>query len=150
MPGHAESCESSRLFTEVLQLCVLHSSFHSPVYLLLPPHSTSHTCKRLTLRYSVQNVGSKYQAIPKDSTFCCSVVQLCPTCKELECSMDTEPQASLSIDNSWSPHKPMPIESVMPSNHLTLCHPLLLPPSIFPSIRVFSNESGLCNRWQKY
>ena len=53
------------------------------------------------------------------------------------------PQASLSITNSWSLLKFMSIESVMPSNHLILCHPLLLPPSIFPSIRVFSNESVL-------
>ena len=59
-------------------------------------------------------------------------------------------QASLSITNSWSLLKPMSIESVMPSNHLILCHPLLLPPSIFPSIRVFSNESVLHNRWPKY
>ena len=44
----------------------------------------------------------------------------------------------------------MPIESVIPSNHLILCHPILLPPSIFPSIKVFSNESVLCNRWPKY
>ena len=51
-------------------------------------------------------------------------------------------QASLSITNSWSPPKPMSIESVMPSSHLILCCPLLLLPSIFPSIRVFSNESG--------
>ena len=50
-------------------------------------------------------------------------------------------QASLSFINSWSLLKPMSIESVMPSNHLILCHPLLLLPSIFPSIRVFSNES---------
>jgi len=50
-------------------------------------------------------------------------------------------QASLAITNSWSLLKIMPIEPVMPSNHLILCHPLLLPPSIFPSIRVFSNES---------
>ena len=49
-------------------------------------------------------------------------------------------QTSLSITNSWSLLKLMPIESVMPSSHLILCHPLLLPPSIFPSIRVFSNE----------
>ena len=49
-------------------------------------------------------------------------------------------QASLSITNSWSPPKPMSTESVMPSNHLILCHPLLLLPSIFPSVRVFSNE----------
>ena len=59
-------------------------------------------------------------------------------------------QASLSITNSQSLLKLMSIESVMPSNHLVLCHPLLLPPSIFPSIRVFSNESVLCIRWPKY
>ena len=59
-------------------------------------------------------------------------------------------QASLSITNSWSLLKLMSIESVMSSNHLILCRPLLLPPSIFPSIRVFSNESILGIRWQKY
>ena len=59
-------------------------------------------------------------------------------------------QASLSITNSRSLLKLMPIESVMPSNHLILCHPLLLLTSIFPSIRVFSNESVLCTRWPKY
>ena len=59
-------------------------------------------------------------------------------------------QASLSITNSQTPPKPMSIESVMPSNHLILCHPLLLLPSIFPSIRVFSNESALRIRWPKY
>ena len=59
-------------------------------------------------------------------------------------------QASLSITNSQMPAKPMSIESVMPSNHLILCHPLLLLPSIFPSIRVFSNELALCIRWPKY
>ena len=59
-------------------------------------------------------------------------------------------QASLSITNSWSPPKPMSIESVMPSSHFILCYPLLLLPSIFPSIRVFSNESTLRIRWPKY
>ena len=59
-------------------------------------------------------------------------------------------QASLSITNSWSLLKLMSIESVMPSNHLILCRPLLLLPSIFPSIRVFSNESALHIRWPKY
>ena len=59
-------------------------------------------------------------------------------------------QASLSITNSQSLLKLMSIESVMPSNHLILCQPLLLPPSIFPSIRVFSNESVLPIRWPKY
>ena len=59
-------------------------------------------------------------------------------------------QASLSITNSWSLLKLMPIRLMMPSNHLILCHPLLLLPSIFPSIRVFSNEAALCIRWPKY
>ena len=60
------------------------------------------------------------------------------------------PQASLSITNSRSLPKLMSIKSVMPSNHLILCHPLLLLPSIFPSIRVLSNESALHIRWPKY
>ena len=59
-------------------------------------------------------------------------------------------QASMSITNSWSSHKLMSFESVMPSNHLVLCHPLLLLPSIFPSIRVLSSESALPIRWPKY
>ena len=59
-------------------------------------------------------------------------------------------QASLSITNSKSSPKLMSIESVMPSNHLILCHPLLLLPSIVPSSRVFSNESALGIRWPKY
>ena len=59
-------------------------------------------------------------------------------------------QASLSIANSWSLLRLISIESVMPSNHVILCCPLLLLPSIFPSIRVFSNESALCIWWPKY
>ena len=59
-------------------------------------------------------------------------------------------QASLSITNSQSLLKLMSTESVMPSSHLILCHPLLLPPSVFLSIRVFSNESALHIRWRKY
>ena len=59
-------------------------------------------------------------------------------------------QTSLSITNSWSLLKLMSIKLVMPSNHLILCHPLLLLSSIFPSIRVFSNESAFCIRWLKY
>ena len=59
-------------------------------------------------------------------------------------------QASLSFSISWSLLKLMSIESVMPTNHLILCHPLLLIPLIFPSIRVFSNELVLCIRWPKH
>ena len=65
-------------------------------------------------------------------------------------SWTTARQDSLSITNSWSLPKPMCIESVMPSNHLILCCPLPLLPSIFPSIRVFSNESALRIKWPKY
>ena len=75
-----------------------------------------------------------------------SVAQSCPTlCYPMDCS-----QASLSITNFRSLLKLMSIKSVMPSNHLILCRPLLLLPSIFPSIRVFSNESLLQIRWPKY
>ena len=59
-------------------------------------------------------------------------------------------QASLSFTVSWSLLKLMSIELVMPSNHLILCHPLLLLPSVFSRIRVFSNESALCIRWPKF
>ena len=59
-------------------------------------------------------------------------------------------QASLTLTISWSLPKFMSIEWVMPSNYLILCHPLLLLPSVFPSISVFSNESALCIRWPKY
>ena len=76
-----------------------------------------------------------------------SVAHLCPTLCE---SWTTACQASLSITNSWSPPKPMSIELVMPSNHLILCHPLLLLPSILPSIRVFSRELALHITWPKY
>ena len=65
-------------------------------------------------------------------------------------SWTTAGQASLSITNSQSLLKLMSIELVIPSNHLILCRPLLLPPSIFPSLRVFSNESALRIRWPKY
>ena len=76
-----------------------------------------------------------------------SVTQLCPTLCDL---MDSTTPSFLSITNSWSPPKPMSIEPVMPSNHLIFCHPFLLLPSIFPSIRVFSNESALRIRWPKH
>ena len=73
-----------------------------------------------------------------------SHVQLLATPRTAAC------QASLSFINSRNLLKLMSIEPVMPSNHVNLCHPLLLLPSILPSIRVFSNESVLCIRWPKY
>ena len=79
--------------------------------------------------------------------YCCSVAWSCPTpCDPMDCSTPGFP----SFTTSWSLLKLTSIESVMPSNHLILCHPLLLLPSIFPSIRVFSNESVLHIRWPNY
>ena len=76
-----------------------------------------------------------------------SVAQSCPTlCDTMDCSTP----GFLSITNSWSLRKLVSIELVIPSNYLILCHPLLLPPSIFPIIRVFLNESVLCIRQPKY
>ena len=96
---------------------------------IAPSNDNSHeVCKRSTIS-SVQSLNH---------------VQLFAT------PWTTARQASLSITNSQSLLKPMSIESVMPSNHLILSHPLLLSPSIFPSIRVFSNESVLHIRWPKY
>ena len=76
-----------------------------------------------------------------------SVTKLCPTLCD---PWTAAHQASLSITSSRSLHKLMSIKSLMPSIHLILCHPLLLPPSIFPIIRVFSRESVLCIKWPKY
>ena len=82
-----------------------------------------------------------------------SVTQSCPTlCDPMDCSMPGFPVCHQELtggSNSWSLLKLMSFESVMPSNHLILCCPLLLRPSIFPNIRVFPNESVLCNQATK-
>ena len=88
--------------------------------------------------------GHAFSSVQFSSVQSLSLVQLFVTPQTAAC------QASLSITNSQSLTKLMSIESVMPSNHLILCHPLLLPPSIFPNIRVFSKESALHIRWPKY
>ena len=86
-------------------------------------------------------------ALNESSVQFCSVAQSHLTlCDPMDCSMP----GSLSTTNSWSLFRLMSIESVMPSNHLVLCHPLLLSPSIFPSISVFSNETVLRIMWPKY
>ena len=82
--------------------------------------------------------------------WCCFVVQLLSFVRLFMTSWTAACQASLSFIISWSLLKLMSIESMMPSNHLTLCHPLLLLPSIFPNIRVFSSEFSLHIRWPKY
>ena len=78
---------------------------------------------------------------------CCSVTQSCLTLCD---PMDSSTPGFLSFAISWSLLKLVSIESVMPSNHLILCHPLLLLPSVLPSFRVFSDESALGIRWPKY
>ena len=95
---------------------------------------------------STENSLKEFYYKEKDS-FCCSVAQSCPT---LATPWTAAHQTSLSFTISWSLLKLMSIESVMPSNHLILCCPLLLLPSVFPSIRVFSSESALPIRWPKY
>ena len=72
------------------------------------------------------------------------------SCSVMSDTMWLYGQASLSITNSWNLLKLMSIESMMPFNHLILCHPLLLLPSVFSSIKVFSKESVLCIRWPEY
>ena len=109
---------------------------------------TSRTCNNLIFHLAFKSLlncwtpWGLYLNVPFSS-----VPQSCPT---LVTPWTAAHQASLSITNSWSLLKLMSIESVMPSNHLILCHPLLLPPSIFPSISIFSNESALRIRWPKY
>ena len=85
----------------------------------------------------------------KQSIYEFAVIQLLSCVRLFATPWTAALQASLSFTISQSSLRLMSIESVMPSNHLVLCHPLLLP-SIFPSIRVFSNESALCIRWPKY
>ena len=85
-----------------------------------------------------------YPKLPESNGILSSVAQLCPTLWDpMDCSTP-------SLTNSCSLLKVMSIQLVMASNHLILCCPLLIPPSIFPSIRVFSNDSALCIRWPKY
>ena len=93
--------------------------------------------------------NSIFSFLRKLHTVSISSVQLLSCVRLFATPRTTSRQASLSIVNSRSPPKPMSTELVMPSTHLILRHPLLLP-SIFPSIRVFSNESALCIRWPKY
>ena len=104
------------------------------------------TCVHIIWQKSFQiNINVYFIIINAQSVqFSCSVVSNSVT------PWTAAHQATLSITNSWSLLKFMSIELMMPSNHLILCHPLFLLPSILPSIRVFSNKSVLCIRWPKY
>ena len=119
-----------------------HTRAHTRTHMHMHADTCTHTCMRT------------YNPTP------CSDAQWCAGISSVQFSQSVVSdsatpwtaarQASLSITNSWSLLKLMSIESVMPSNHLVLCRPLLLSPSIFPSIRIFSNESALRMRWPKY
>ena len=108
---------------------------------------TVNCCVTIILLINIGLLFLTLENIPQATVQFSSVTQSCPT---LVTPWTAARQASLSITNSQSLLKLMSIESVMPSNHLILCYPLLLPPSIFPSIGVFSNELVLCIRWPKY
>ena len=114
----------------------------------LPSPGTEPTSLSPALAGGFFTTRATWEAKPKCTTSVrfSSVAQSCLT---LATPWTAACQASLSITNSWSLLKPMSIESVMPSNHLILCCPFLLLPSVFPSIRAFSNESVLCIRWPK-
>ena len=128
---HCHFLRQGIFLTQGLNPRLLH--WQADFFILSLSHLGSHIYNRLLYK---NLIGSSVQSL--------SHVRLFAT------PWTTARQASLSIKNSRSPPKPMSIESVMPSNHLILCHPLLLLPSVFPSIRVFSNESVLHIRWPKY
>ena len=115
-------------------------------FISLQPEGLSRVFSRTTVR----SINSLALSLLYGPTLTFVSVQLLSHIRLFATLWTTACQASLSITNSRSPPKPMSIVSVMPSNHLILCRPLLLLPSIFPSIRVFSNESTLCMRWPKY
>ena len=108
------------------------------------------TCKCVTIVSYFKKIWEMPTVLINIVKSCISSVQSLSRVRLFVTPWTAACQASLSITNSQSLPKLMSIESVMPSNHLILCHPLLLLPSIFPSIRVFSNESALHIRWPKY
>ena len=112
--------------------------------------NTSMSALKIALKSSTQ--GTRWSSVPSTSPsyLFSSSVQLLSHVQLFVTPLTAVCQASLSNTNSWSLLKLMSIESVMPSSHLILCHPLLFPPSNFPRMRVFSNESVLRIRWPKY
>ena len=123
--------------------------FSQSLFFFKPCELESHNFQLKILPLLVINTNYVLSQSPcvSSSVCCCSVAKSCLTLWD---PMDAAHQDSLSFTVSWSLLKLMSIELVMPSNHLILCIPLLLLPSIFPSIRVVSSESALCIQWPKY
>ena len=117
----------------------------STVCTLTEPNSASGSAISVSPCFLICKMGTINGSMPQRF----SSVQLLSCVRLFATPWTAARQASLSITNSRSPPKPMSIELVMPSSHLILCRPLLLP-SIFPSVTVFSNESALRMRWPKY
>ena len=127
-----------------------------------PHHTTPHThhahlsipsllsveVLRIKIRILSNSLKNNFLGLSPRKLF--QISSVAQSCQNLCDPKTAACQASLSITNSQSLLKLMSIEAVMPSNHLILCHPLLLLPSIFPSISVFSNGSALCIRWPRY
>ena len=115
-----------------------------PLFMVISYEYSDRVRKRQYFLVCPPQIEVSYKTIQLSSVQSVSHVRLFVTPQTAAC------QAFLSITNSWSLLKLMSIESVMPSNHFILWHPLLLPPSIFPRIRVFSNQSAPQIRWSKY
>ena len=137
------------------------SPMHESEKYATPWTATHQASLSITNSWNLLKLMSIKSAVPSNHLILCcpllllplifpSSVQLLSRFQIFATLWTTARQASLSITNSWSLLKLMSIESVMPSNHIILCHPFLLPSSIFPSIRVFSNESVLHISWPKY
>ena len=131
--GTARSYGSSILFFFFLVISILFSIVAAPIY---SPVNGVQVFSFLQIFSNIYYFLSTVQSLNRVRLFAIPWTTVC--------------QAFLSITNSWSLLKLMSIESLMPSNRLILCYSLLLPPSTFPSIRVFSDESVLCLRWPKY
>ena len=119
------------------------------LHLCTEPASMQGALKERALKWGLLLTGSNEVFVCLFFKTLCSVQSLSHV-RLFATPWTTASQASLSTTKSWSLLKLISIESVMPSNHLILCHHLLLLPSIFSSIRVFSNESVLCIKWPKY
>jgi len=136
-------------------MCLLFNLLNNPVWYPLCWSYSSHTVESTAHKISVYMkltflLGGVQKISKSDCCYCCSVLQSLSDIRLFATPWTAARQASLSFPVSPSLLKLMSIESMMPSNHLILCRPLLLLPSIFPSIRVFSNESALHIRWPKY